>query len=338
MAHTATPEVSTDPQEAARQAGLLYTSDTRPGIERRKTGKHFTYRFKGETVRDPKTLERIKKLVIPPAWTEVWISPNPRGHVQATGRDARGRKQYKYHEKWREVRDETKYTRIIGFAETLPAIRARVEKEMKLPGLPRETVLATVVRLLETTLIRVGNEDYVKANQSYGLTTLRNKHLKVEGTKLHFAFKGKSGKKFQVSLQDRRLASIVKKCQDLPGQELFEYLEEDGSRKPIQSTDVNDYLREITGQDYTAKDFRTWHGTVLAVCALRELGNAVAAVKRVSESLNNTPAVCKKCYIHPAVLEAFVKGEPMPQERDVPEEGLSRGERAVLNWLKTACG
>lgn len=310
MAHSAPLETD------ARAAGLIYVTDARPGIERRRAGKGFSYRYRGETVRDRATLERIKKLVIPPAWTRVWICPHPRGHIQATGRDARGRKQYKYHERWREVRDAHKYARLIGFAQALPKIRARVEQDLALPGLPREKVLATLVRLLDTTLIRVGNEDYARTNRSYGLTTLRNKHLEVQGTRLHFAFRGKSGKRFEVSLQDRRLARIVKKCQDLPGQELFQYLEGE-ERRSVGSGDVNDYLRAITGEDFTAKDFRTWHGTVLAAAALRELKDAVQAVKRVSEHLNNTPAVCKKCYIHPAVLEAFHLGEALPEEDQV---------------------
>lgn len=324
----------TDPVQAARSAGLLYVSDRRPGIERRKSGKGFTYRYKGETVRDRDTLARIQALVIPPAWSEVWICPNPRGHVQATGRDARGRKQYRYHDRWREVRDETKYNRMIGFAEALPGLRRQVEHDLGLRGLPRAKVLATVVRLLDMTLIRVGNEDYARENKSYGLTTLRNRHLQVEGSKLHFAFRGKSGKKFRLSLHDRRLARIVKKCQELPGQELFEYRDEEDQVRPVDSSDVNDYLREVYGADYTAKDFRTWHGTVLALCALREGVGAVQAVKDVAARLGNTPAVCRKCYIHPAVLEAFGAGDPLPDERKGGRSGLSTAEEAVLDFLR----
>ena len=257
-------------------------------------------------------------LAIPPAYTDVWICPDPRGHIQATGRDAKGRKQYRYHPRWRKVRDETKYGRMIAFAQALPQIRERVERDLALPGLPREKVLATVIRLLETTLIRVGNDEYAKTNKSFGLTTMRDRHVEIAGSTVKFHFVGKSGKKHQISLSDRRLAKIVKRCRDIPGYDLFQYLDEDGSRVDVKSDDVNAYLREIGGQEFTAKDFRTWAGTVLACMALQEFEavdgeaqkkkNVVQAIERVSERLGNTPAICRKSYVHPAVLESYLDG------------------------------
>ena len=260
-----------DPAEAAESAGLSYVSDEEPGIRRRKAGKGFTFIGPdGKVVRDPKTLARIRKLAIPPAYTDVWICPDPRGHIQATGRDAKGRKQYRYHPRWREVRDSTKFEHMIDFAKALPAIRSRIEEDMAKRGLPREKVLATVVHLLESTLIRVGNVDYAKQNKSYGLTTLRDRHVDVDGGKLRLQFKGKSGKTWSLQVKDRRIAKVVKACQDIPGQHLFQYLNEEGNRIPVTSTDVNAYLREISGREITAKDFRTWAGTVLAAMALQE--------------------------------------------------------------------
>ena len=252
-------EIQADPVEAARAAGLRYVSDTNPGITRKRAGKGFTYTGPdGEKVRDKETLARIKALAIPPAWTEVWISPDEHGHIQATGRDAKGRKQYRYHARWREVRDETKFNRMVAFGKALPGIRKRVEKHLSLPGLPREKVLATVVRLLETTLIRVGNEEYARENKSFGLTTMRKQHVQVNGTELRFRFRGKSGRTHNVSVVDSRLAAVVKRCQDLPGQDLFEYVDDGGEMQDVDSADVNEYLREISGEDFTAKDFRTW--------------------------------------------------------------------------------
>jgi DNA topoisomerase I len=308
-----------DPRDAAESAGLVYVSDEQRGIQRRQKGEGFVYlKADGEPVGDAATLERIRKLAIPPAWTDVWICPKPSGHIQATGRDARGRKQYKYHAQFREVRESTKYEHMMEFARALPAIRARLAEHMGLRGLPREKVLATVVHLLETTLIRVGNDDYARTNKSYGLTTLRNPHVKVNGSELRFQFKGKSGKTWRLQVKDRRIARIVKQCQELPGQELFQYVDETGERKDVTSADVNAYLREITGRDITAKDFRTWAGTVLAALALREFElfdtqagakkNIRAAIERVASRLGNTPTICRKCYVHPEVLSAYVEG------------------------------
>ena len=313
------PEIISDPVESAQAAGLRYVSDTQPGIRRKKAGKGFGYvGTDGKPIKDEKELARIRSLAIPPAYTDVWICPSPNGHIQATGRDARGRKQYRYHPKWREVRDETKFGRMLAFSEVLPKIRARIEKDLSLPELPREKVLATVVRLLECTCIRVGNDEYAKANRSYGLTTLQDKHVEISGSTLRFEFKGKSGKMHKVNLSDRRLAKIVHRCQALPGEDLFQYLDDDGVRQTIGSGDVNDYIREISGQEFTAKDFRTWAGTLLAVAALSEIGawssqrhaksNVLKAIDRVAEQLNNTRAVCRKYYVHPAVFEHYLAG------------------------------
>jgi DNA topoisomerase-1 len=318
------------PQESAAEAGLRYVSDTSPGIRRKRSGTGFTYVGQdGKRITDQKTVERIRKLAIPPAYTDVWICPSPNGHLQATGRDARGRKQYRYHPRWREVRDETKFGRMVAFSEVLPRLRARVEADLGRAGLPREKVLATVVRLLECTNIRVGNDEYVRANGSYGLTTLKDKHVEVSGGSLRFSFTGKSGKTHEVELSDRRLARIVQRCRDVPGEELFQYLDDDGARQTIGSGDVNDYLREISGQEFTAKDFRTWAGTMLAVRALRDLGPMdtereaksaiVRAVDQVAEQLNNTRAVCRKYYIHPTVLETYLAGTML--------SGLGNGTR-----------
>jgi DNA topoisomerase-1 len=308
-----------DPKEAAESAGLLYVTDEDRGIRRERPGDTFEY-FKpnGERLKDEAVLERVRKLAIPPAWTEVWICPRANGHLQATGRDARGRKQYRYHPQFREVREATKYEHMLEFARALPAIRATLAAHMALRGLPREKVLATVVHLLETTLIRVGNDDYAKANKSYGLTTLRNPHVKVEGSELRFQFKGKSGKQWRLQVKDRRIARIIRACQDLPGQRLFQYQDEDGEVREVTSADVNAYLKEITGRDITAKDFRTWAGTVAAARALalqepcasatQARRNVNACVKAVAGVLGNTAAVCRRAYIHPAVLEAYSTG------------------------------
>ena len=309
-----------DPKEAAESAGLVYVSDEDRGIRRERAGEGFTYtRPNGEPLKDETALERIRKLAIPPAYTEVWICPKANGHLQATGRDARGRKQYRYHPQFRELRETTKYEHMLDFARALPAIRARLAGHMALRGLPREKVLATVVHLLETTLIRVGNDDYARDNKSYGLTTLRNPHVKVEGAELRFQFKGKSGKTWRLSVKDRRIAKIVRACQELPGQRLFQYQDENGEIREVTSADVNAYLKEITGQDITAKDFRTWAGTVLAALALQEFEavdtkaaqnkNIKQAIERVAARLGNTPTICRKCYVHPEVLNAYVEGK-----------------------------
>jgi DNA topoisomerase-1 len=347
-----TAVLTPDPVESARAAGLRYVSDRRPGIRREPDGDGFRYLDKdGQPLTDEGNLRRIKALAIPPAWTDVWICPNPRGHLQATGRDAKGRKQYRYHPRWREVRDETKYDRMMAFGRALPQIRARVEDDLARPGLPREKILATVVRLLETTLIRVGNEEYARANHSYGLTTLRTRHAHVNGTKVEFKFRGKSGVPHQAEVTDRRLAQIVKRCQSLPGQELFQYLDEDGQPQTIDSEDVNAYLHEITGQDFTAKDFRTWVGTVLAAQALQAFEsfdsatqakkNVVQAIENVAKRLGNTPSVCRKCYVHPAILDAYLDGtladtlkQRAEQELAAALPDLPAEEAAVLALLQ----
>jgi DNA topoisomerase-1 len=294
-------------------------------------------------------LQRIKFLAIPPAWTDVWICANSRGHLQATGRDARGRKQYRYHAHWREVRDEVKYGRLTAFAQALPKIRERVEEDLKLRGLPRRKVLAAVVKLLEETSIRVGNEEYRRVNKSFGLTTMRDRHAHFEGGGVRFEFRGKSGKVHSVTLNDRRLARIVKQCQDIPGQELFQYLDDDGQRHAIESSDVNDYIREISGSDFTAKDFRTWNGTVLAARYLRlcEAPNSATAgkrlvsgaIKNVAAELGNTPAVCRKAYVHPVVVNAYLEGSLLPEAGVAeikPDDGLTEEEKRVLDLLDAA--
>lgn len=315
----AAPSITAPPSVAARKAGLRYVSDSHPGIARRLQGKAFVYRLpEGKAVRDKETLSRIRSLVIPPAWTDVWICPAENGHIQATGRDARKRKQYRYHARWSEVRDEAKYDRVLAFADALPKIRQRVAKDLRRHGLSREKVMATIVRLLETTLIRVGNDEYVQQNGSYGLTTLHNGHAKVKGGQITFEFKGKSGIRHRIDVRDKRMARMVRRCQDLPGQDLFGYVDEQGEVHDVTSGDVNDYLREIAGTDFSAKDFRTWSGTVLAALALRQFEafnsereakrNTLRAVESVAKLLGNTPAVCRRCYVHPAVLEAYLTG------------------------------
>jgi DNA topoisomerase-1 len=330
-----------DAPAAAEQAGLVYVSDEEPGIRRRRSGKGFSFRDPdGAPIKDKETLARIKSLAIPPAYTDVWICADPRGHIQATGRDDKGRKQYRYHPRWREVRDSTKYERMLDFGKALPAIRERIAADMNKRGLPREKVLATVVHLLENTLIRVGNATYSKENKSFGLTTLQDKHVQVDGGKMRFQFKGKSGKIWNLQVKDRRIARIVKSCQDVPGQHLFQYLDDDGERHGVTSQDVNDYLREISGQDFSAKDFRTWAGTVLAAIALTEFEgfdtkaaakrNLRDAIEQVSSRLGNTPAICRKCYIHPQVLDCYLEGDLVNQLKDQIEEDL----RTELDALK----
>jgi len=310
----------TAPPESAKMAGLRYVDDARvPGI--RRIGSKSRVRYvgpNGRTIADRAALQRIKSLVIPPAWTDVWICPDPRGHLQATGRDARRRKQYRYHPRWRDVRDEVKYGRLIAFAQALGKIRQRTRANLRLNGLRRQKVLAVVVQLLEKTLIRVGNEEYARENHSFGLTTMRDSHATIKGTTLRFEFRGKSGIEHAVDLRDARLAKIVKACQELPGYELFQYFDDNGKRQVIDSADVNAYLREISGEDFTAKDFRTWTGTVLAAKALADVATftshadakrkVAAAVESVAKRLGNTKAVCRKCYIHPAILDAYMDG------------------------------
>jgi DNA topoisomerase-1 len=346
------PPVVLDPLEAARTIGLRYVSDARPGIRRRRMGTGFAYtRPDGRAVRDPDTLARIRSLAVPPAWTDVWICPSEDGHIQAAGRDARGRKQYRYHARFRAFRDQTKFHKMIAFAKALPAIRARVAKDLGRPGLPREKVLATVVRLLETTLIRVGNKEYEKENRSYGLTTLKERHVHVKGSCLRFHFRGKSGKVRDVDVTDARLARIVRRCQELPGEELFQFEDDDGALQAIDSDDVNGYLRETAGDEFSAKDFRTWAGTVLVALALHAVEsfdtkaqakkNVVRAIESVAKQLGNTPAVCRKCYVHPAVIETYLSGASFGSLRSLGTSGSARSgrklrpeEAAVLAFLE----
>jgi DNA topoisomerase-1 len=315
-------------REAAREAGLRYTSDADAGIKRQRRGKGFRYTGPdGLPVRDEATLARIRSLALPPAWRDVWICTRPDGHLQATGHDAKGRKQYRYHPRWRETRDASKFGRMVAFGEALPRIRERVEADLARPGLPREKVLATVVRLLELTLIRVGNDEYARENGSYGLTTLRCRHASVNGSAIRFAFRGKSGVRHAIDVRNPRLARIVRRCQELPGQELFRYLDDDGQPRTVDSADVNAYLRDAAGDDFTAKDFRTWAGTVLAARALRDLGpfadpaevksNVVRAIEVVAAKLRNTPAVCRSSYVHPAVLASYAHGRLLEDEAAV---------------------
>jgi DNA topoisomerase-1 len=335
------------PVESARSAGLRYVSDRRAGIQRKASSLGFRYyRPDGRLIRHPGELKRIARLAVPPAWKDVWICPDPRGHLQATGRDARGRKQYRYHPEWRQTRDETKYDRLPAFAAALPKIRARIAADLARPGLPRAKVLATIVRLLETSLIRVGNDEYARQNRSFGLTTLRNRHVKIDGSSVRFEFQGKSGVRHSVSVTDRRVARIVKSCRDLPGQELFQYLDEDGNRRSVGSGDVNDYLRAVTGEDFTAKDFRTWAGTVLAFVAACELKlpdtpspkQVVQVIDAVAGILGNTRAVCRNSYIHPGVMDACTSDRidvaGALREARRTREGLSADERAVLAILR----
>lgn len=348
-----TPANTTVPAYAtARAAGLRHTGDHQPGIAR--LGKPGKFRYAdadGQPVRDDDVLTRIKTLAIPPAWTDVWICPRANGHVQATGRDARGRKQYRYHARWRQVRDDVKYERMLSFGNALPAIRAAVARGMQLPGLPREKVLATIVHLLELTMMRIGNEEYARANKSFGLSTLRTRHVDIKGSAVQFHFKGKSGVRHDIRLSDRRLARVLQRMRDLPGQELFQYVDEDGERHSVDSGDVNDYLRAATGEDYTAKDFRTWSGTLLAALALQAFEqvdsaaqakkNIVQAIESVAKKLGNTPTICRKCYVHPAVLESYLDGSLLEgmrararQELREDLHALTPEEAAVLALLQ----
>lgn len=347
-------DLITDPEESARAAGLRYMGDDGPGITRRRRGGGFSYHAPdGARITDEAELSRIRTLAIPPAWTDVWISPSPRGHIQATGRDARGRKQYRYHAKWRCMREETKFGRMALFGAALPTIRERVDEHLALPGLPREKVLAVVVSLLEQTLIRVGNEEYARANRSYGLTTLRDRHVEIDGHRARFRFRGKSGVAHDVEVIDRRLARVVRHCQEVPGQELFQYIDDAGEGRSIGSAEVNDYLCELGGDSFTAKDFRTWGGTVAAAILLRESGECetlterrsriVESVRAVAATLGNTPAVCRKSYIHPLVLTRYEEGDLCAMLDDcaaatksVKSNWLDADELMVLELLKRA--
>lgn len=334
---------------------LIYVTDSDPGITRHKSGKGFSYKLPGGTpIRDKPTIARINALAIPPAYTSVWICPDANGHIQATGRDDKNRKQYRYHADWNATRDLTKYGRMLHFAYLLPKIRRRIRAHMAQPGLGRNKVLATVVNLLETTLIRVGNEDYARTNKSYGLSTLRDRHVQIKGAELRFRFTGKSGKEWNLKLTDRRLAKLVKACQDIPGQKLFQYLTEDGQRHAVTSQDINTYLRDLTGEDITAKDFRTWAGTVLATTELKQADLAdtptaakrtiTAAVKAVAAKLGNTPAICRKCYVHPDIFICYEKGKlhqdiaPLVAKQRKALAGLRADEAAVVILLTPKSG
>jgi len=347
----ADPKNGTDPIEAAEEAGLRYVSDTQPGYTRKANGEAFEYfDTDRKSIRDEQRLARIKRLAIPPAWSEVWICPSPNGHIQATGRDARRRKQYRYHDRWREMRDANKYERLASFGKALPKIEQRLRKDLALPGLSREKVLATVVQLLEQSLIRIGNEEYARENKSFGLTTMLDRHVDVKGSKLRFRFRGKSGRQHEVDVTDRRIARIVSRLQDLPGQSLFQCVDDEGKVRDITSQDVNEYLRKITGEDFTAKDFRTWAGTVLAAIALSTAGafetkkqakaNVKNAIGAVAKILGNTPAVCRECYIHPSVVEAYFNGNfinsfKAKTEEEVEKEiDLASAQVAVLKLLQ----
>ena len=345
-------KIVTDPVDAAEEAGLRYITDDHPGYTRKKRGNSFVYYdSEGKLIRDESRLLRIRRLAIPPAYSDVWICPSPNGHIQATGRDDRGRKQYRYHERWRAVRDENKYDRMLIFGNALPKIRRQVQADLNLPGLPQYKVLATVVQLLERTFIRIGNEEYVKQNKSFGLTTMRSHHVEIKGAEVRFRFRGKSGVRQEIDLADHRIAKIVRKLQELPGQELFQYLDEEGQLRDVTSQDVNAYLREITGEDFTAKDFRTWAGTVLMALALnaqeslktkkQAKANVKDAITAVSKILGNTPAVCRKCYVHPAVLESYLDGNLINGLKAKTEKGIEENldnlrsdEIAILRFLR----
>lgn len=347
-----------DPEAAARAARLHYVHDTKPGITRKPASEGSGWDFfmpDGKPVTDEKTIARIKKLAIPPAYTDVWICRDPNGHLQAVGRDARGRKQYRYHARWREIRDEAKYGKMLVFGRKLPAIRARVETDLARPGLPREKVLAALVWLLERTLARIGNEEYAKTNNSFGLTTLRRRHARVKGTVIKLDFRAKHGIQRHIELKDRRLSNVIKRLQDIPGQELFQYVDEDGQTHSVGSDDVNVYLHEITGEEITAKDFRTWAATNLAALALREFEafdseakakkNVLRAVEAVSGLLGNTPSICRKCYIHPAIFEGYLDGTLLDGLKaradavlDGEGNGLTAEEIAVTAFLDKRLG
>ncbi|MCE0463964.1 DNA topoisomerase IB [Pseudomonas uvaldensis] len=333
-----------NPSPQALPPDLHYVDDTGPGITRKKLrGKFCYFDQQGQRITDAAAIQRINALAVPPAYTDVWICPDPRGHLQATGRDARGRKQYRYHARWREVRDADKYSRMLEFGRALPRLRKRLEAILATPGFSRDKVLATVITLLDVTLIRVGNTQYARDNRSYGLTTLRNKHVEVNGSAIAFQFRGKSGVEHQITVKDRRLARIIKRCQEIPGQNLFQYLDENGERHSVTSSDINAYLKTLTGADFTAKDYRTWAGSAAALAGLRTLSwdtetearkHVVEMVRQVAQQLGNTPTVCRKCYIHPAVLEGFLLGALRELPKPRVRKGLSEEEVALAMFLQ----
>ncbi len=347
-------DISSSPRRdmplCAQLGKLRYVNDGQPGFSRKRHGAKFRYlNIDGKPLKDPAHLARIKSLAIPPAWEDVWICQHTNGHLQATGRDSRGRKQYRYHQQWREVRDEMKYDHLAEFGLHLPLIRKVVDKELARPGISRTKVLATIVYLLESTMIRIGNDAYAKNNQSFGLTTLRNRHVQVNGSQIEFHFRGKSGIEHQIQLRDSRLARIIKRIKDLPGYELFQYMDSDGLRHAIDSSDVNEYLKEITGRDYTAKDFRTWSGTVHTTLALRSLQqfttvaeakkNITQAIEAAAKKLGNTPAICRKCYVHPLIIENYMAGKMTDiteNANDMEDENraLAFIERYILDMLQ----
>ena len=351
-ADAAAADAAADARDVARDAGLRYATDARPGFTRHRSGRGFTYRdTDGATIRDRDVIARVRALAIPPAWTDVWISRWPNGHLQASGRDARGRKQYRYHARWQERRGTDKFDRMLAFAEVLPRIRRRCDADLATRGLSRDKVLAAVVRLLELTLIRVGNDEYARLNRSFGLTTLRDRHARIAGTTVRFRFRGKSGLTHEVGLRDRRLAAVVRRCQDLPGQDLFQFVDADGDVRDVASDDVNAYIREASGGDFTAKDFRTWAGTVLAYRALRAIQpgvgehaarrNVAEAIRQTARQLGNTPAVARGSYVHPAVLEAYLEGsirgalvEAAEEQATPPAATTPREEAAVRTLLR----
>ncbi len=343
---------TSDAEEAAEEAGLRYVTDDQPGYTRKPKGEGFEYfDTDGKRISDEARVLRINRLAIPPAYKKVWICPSSNGHIQATARDDRGRKQYRYHERWREIRDDNKYEKMVVFGKALPKIRRRVKRDLALSGLQRNKVLATIVQLLERTFIRIGNEEYAKENKSFGLTTMRNRHVDVTGSTMRFRFRGKSGIDHEIEVSDQRVAKIIRKLQDLPGQDIFQYIDDEGERRNITSQDVNDYLQEISGEEFTAKDFRTWAGTVLAAMALSSIGpyetkaeakkNIKTAISAVSKILGNTPAVCRKCYVHPVVLESYLSGAAIEGLKERTEQALSEQlddlraeEAAVMAFLQ----
>ena len=333
------------PEIAALPPDLHYVDDTQPGIRRKRLrGKFCYFDAVGERIKDADEIKRLNALAVPPAYTDVWICADPQGHLQATGRDARGRKQYRYHPRWREVRDGDKYSRLLAFGTALPKLRQHLEAQLALPGHSRDKVMATVISLLDTTLIRIGNSQYARENRSYGLTTLRTRHVAVNGSAIAFQFRGKSGVEHQITVKDRRLARVIKRCLELPGQDLFQYLDEEGQRHTVSSSDINTYLHSLTAGGFTAKDYRTWAGSSLALSALRELKwetaseakqHVVEMVKAIARELGNTPAVCRKCYIHPAVLDAFLQGTLAELPRPRQRKRLSQEEVGLMMFLQS---